>query len=440
MAVNQGFKGGVLAFGSEGAWGTADTRDNFIELNSESVNKAIERIESEALPQIYMREDESTQGNISVEGEFEFEVRWEGAELLFKHAMGSVSTAEVDSFAVTATNKYIEFKEDGGSQLTATLSEATYDIGISSAVDGSLCKEIKTQLEAAGTGTYTVTCPTATQKVTIAVAGGAAAVQILWKTGTVHGSDNADTHAGTLLGWDDSADTASASSVTADNAIVPVYDHTFSLADDSAGGLSFEVDMDNDAKLVEGGMIQTMGFTLEQGALLKCSMGIIGEDLTNPGSITSPTLTTTELVSFVEGAIAFGSSINVTSINFTLNNNWKTDRRFIGSRLISEPQRSGKIEVTGSFTMEYEDTTKFDDFVAGTSRSLTITCTDGTTIKTGFYRTLTITMAKAILTEATEKHSDHGIIMVECPFKAYATDGTTREFSMVLRNTTATIA
>lgn len=78
---------------------------------------------------------------------------------------------------VTASDNKINFKEDGGGELTATLTVAIYNTA-------DLMTEIKTQLDSAGAGTYTVTYNTGTNKVDISVAGAITNVQILWATGT----------------------------------------------------------------------------------------------------------------------------------------------------------------------------------------------------------------------------------------------------------------
>lgn len=96
--------------------------------------------------------------------------------------------------AVTASDNKINFKEDGGGELTATLTPGLFDTQ-------SLMTEIKTQLEAAGTGTYTVTYDSGNECVTIAVAGAVTNVELLFASGTdvansarVHlGFNNADT-------------------------------------------------------------------------------------------------------------------------------------------------------------------------------------------------------------------------------------------------------
>ncbi len=84
-----------------------------------------------------------------------------------------------DSFPlnVISSNNKIDFKEDGGGELTASIVIALY-------TTATLLTAIKTALEAAGAGTYTVTYSTVTSKLTIAVAGAVTNVQLLLATGT----------------------------------------------------------------------------------------------------------------------------------------------------------------------------------------------------------------------------------------------------------------
>lgn len=104
---------------------------------------------------------------------------------------------------ITASNNRIDFAEDGGGELNATLT-----VGIYSTAE--LLVEIKTQLDATGTGTYTVTYDgisgTNTELYTIAVAGGATTVQFFWHSGT-----NVATNAREILGFQqvDTTDIAS---------------------------------------------------------------------------------------------------------------------------------------------------------------------------------------------------------------------------------------
>ena len=109
-------------------------------------------------------------------------------------------------FLISETTKYIDFDEGGG-ELVATLTVAIY-------TGQTLCTEIKTRMDAAGAKVYTVTYSETTAKFTITADAGTFSLD--WKTGT-HGSDNLDTHAGTVLGFDDSADDAGLGTYTSDN-------------------------------------------------------------------------------------------------------------------------------------------------------------------------------------------------------------------------------
>jgi hypothetical protein len=260
-----GYKGAILGIGEESAWGTEATRTKAIEMSTDGLLATEERIHSNGINARWEDKDEVYQSNIVAGGDFEFETRYEGQELLLKHALGSVTTTEISSFVVSSSNKYLNMKEDSSVEIVATVDEGTYAMGEVNTETGTLCDKIqralganrqytftvdssnqyidfkedagselnatvangtyfastlvtaiKTALEAAGTGTYTVTYSSTTKKFTIAVSGAITNVQLLWKTGT-HGSDNTDDHIGTLIGYNDTADSANQPSHVADN-------------------------------------------------------------------------------------------------------------------------------------------------------------------------------------------------------------------------------
>jgi hypothetical protein len=79
-------------------------------------------------------------------------------------------------FEIGSTNKYIDFKESGGgSELTATLTEANYSVD-------DLETEIKTRMEAAGAETYTISFSSSTGLWTISTGG--SFLSLLNATGT----------------------------------------------------------------------------------------------------------------------------------------------------------------------------------------------------------------------------------------------------------------
>jgi hypothetical protein len=434
MTVGIGFQGGILGFGAEGTWGTGVAPTSFVALTDEGITVEEERLHSEAIPEIFTDDDEVAKGAISVSGEAEFEARYEGWELLLKHGMGAVASAESASFVVSATNKKLDFNI-GSTELTATVAEGTYIAGATQATALSLCKAIYDAIVAAeAVGTYTVAFSSSTKKFTITRSTGTFA--ILWNTGT-----NKATGIATLIGYATTADDTGGLTYTSDTALVPVYAHTFTLADNLPTGLTFEVDKDTAAFTVEGGKINTLGMSIEPGGFLKTKIGIVGEDMTT-GTVTASTLSTSPLVNFTQGTISFASStVQVKSASFNLNNNLGVDRRFIGSRLIAQPMRSKKIEVNGTFTLEFDGVTQYNDFRAATSRALVLTFAGETSaIKTGYSYGLVITFPVVKLTSGVPKMSDEGIIEIELPFKAYASSTSAREMNMVLTNRIVSVA
>jgi len=433
MTTALGFKGGVVGYGVESTWGTGVAPTVFNELKGESINKEIEANHSEAIPDISVVEDEFALGAVTVSGDIELEMRYQGMESLLKQALGTCTTAETASFIVTASNKLIDFNIGAGA-LAATVSEGTYAAGTDQTTAGSLCKAIYDAIHAAeAVGTYTVTFSSSTKKFTITRSAGT--FSILWNTGT-----NKATAIAALIGYATAADDTGGLTYTSDTALVPVYTHTFTIAEDLPKGLTFEIDRDQSAFTIEGGKINTMALAVESSGFLAGTFGIVGEDVTT-GTATAATLPTAPLVHFTHGALSYNSGTkSITNVSVELNNNLKTDRRFVGSRLISEPLRNGKIEVTGSFQIEFEGLTEYNDFVAGTSRAVTLTFTSTTNIKTGFVYTMTVTMPLVKVTAFPVTVSEAGALMVELPFKAYGTDSTTRELSIAIRNGLATVA
>jgi len=117
----------------------------------------------------------------------------------------------------TGSNDAIDFKEDAGVEQNATLDAGTYEMfGADDAAGDTIAKEIKTQLEATGAGTYAVSVSSA-GLMSITVSVGASAVQITWANGT-----NEATSAKHVTGYGD-ADTASAATVTAASQVHGVF-------------------------------------------------------------------------------------------------------------------------------------------------------------------------------------------------------------------------
>lgn len=116
-----------------------------------------------------------------------------------------------DVLVTLNTNDRIDFTENGGAEVSAQLTAGTYPVGASSAEAGTLCALIKTKMEAAGTGTYTVTYSGSTDKLTITRSSGVFVIK--FATGT-----NTAANASGIMGFT-GADTASAIAATSSSTI-----------------------------------------------------------------------------------------------------------------------------------------------------------------------------------------------------------------------------
>lgn len=87
-----------------------------------------------------------------------------------------------------------------------------------------------------------------------------------------------------------------------------------------------------------------------------------------------------------------GFPVDVTAFEFSADLGLKTDRRFIrGNALKKAPVRRTHPSFEGSFALEFEDTTIYDDFVSGAPRPLVATWEGGTIVGADNYKvTLTL--------------------------------------------------
>ncbi|MBT9144599.1 MAG: hypothetical protein DDT42_00441 [candidate division WS2 bacterium] len=218
----------------------------------------------------------------------------------------------------------------------------------------------------------------------------------------------------------------------------PARTHVFTVADILPRGLSFEVNRDITAFFVEGGKINTMAFEIGLDGFLKTTANIAGEDFTR-GVKTVETLPTLPPFNFAQGVLRFGvrgteAVVNVSAAAINLNNNLAIDRRHIGSNLIAEPVRAGKVEVTYSFDAEFESTALFDDFVAATRRSLLLTFTGPPVIGAPASNyTLTLACNVGRLTKAVPLATDEGLILYTVAGRAYR-DAVDRELRITMVN------
>ena len=361
---------------------------------------------------------------------------------LLKLAFGQVSSAEVASFTVTGgSNDKIDFTEDGGGEVTATLTPGTYIAGTSSATAGTLCALIKTQMEAVnGASTYTVTFSTTTKLFTITKSSGVFVLK--WATGT-----NATTAADTLLGF--AADTSSAIAATSATAVEIVFDHTFTPLDAITYGLS--AGMTAQIKLADGKVYDVLDSVVDMLKLsykpnqelwidADCEARSVADSVATLASLTEETVSPL-LFSQLAYTVG-GSSHELSALDVTYANNLKKDM-FINSANRYKFPRNGFRDVTGTFVLPLTDSKAYaiyDAFLAGTQPELVGTFTGATSgIKTGFAYRYVITIPKVQYNlEAVPGSGGAPAPDAPIPFTALD-DGSIGEMRVVVRNNAASV-
>lgn len=214
-----------------------------------------------------------------------------------------------------------------------------------------------------------------------------------------------------------------------------VYQNVYTCATALPTGLTFEIDMDTEEKVVEGCKISRIEWSIDVNGLLVCTITLIGEDMNNAESPTGAlSFPTAAFVKYSDqpsgGAVVTyaDSAIQVSNLTWYFDNKL-ADRRFLGSRLTAEPHRGGKVECGGSFVAEFDSTDEYDDFVAGTKRALVIQF-DGATIASTYPYRHKFLFDAVKIREAPYVVNDEGRITATLPWVAFAEDGSNLEMEI----------
>lgn len=103
MALGFGYNS-WLGFGTESTYGTPVTRTKFLEINSETLAAEDDVVDGNSTFSLTKDKDNFTQGRKPVGGGIEFDVRQQGAETLFKYALGTHSYTAVGTDASYGTS------------------------------------------------------------------------------------------------------------------------------------------------------------------------------------------------------------------------------------------------------------------------------------------------------------------------------------------------
>lgn len=286
-------------------------------------------------------------------------------------AFGTDTTTETANFVVSSSNNKIDFTEDGGSEVTATLTPGTYAMGASSAVAGSLCKLIKDQMEAAGGApTYTVTYSYTTKKVTITKNSGVFVIK--WATGT-----NTLIASKTLLGFTN-ADTASAIAATSDSTTGSfIMSHAFTrLA--SATLPSYSWWQKNGVNYPEfaGCMLNKLEFSMKAKEFILAAADWAGLKYVAGGTTQSDSYSAKQPFKFSQAVISVAGSpvYDYDELKVTFDN--MVDLlHVVGNGIDASKNYSKGFKVSIAASLIVENTTEWDKFIAGTSTSFAVAIT-----------------------------------------------------------------
>jgi len=326
------------------------------------------------LPDVIIKEN---QGPGMLNGmKVKMEMEAENCGNILNACFGLDTAAEVASFIVGASNSKIDFKEDAGTTRNATIASLTYPMGTSSAQAGTLCKAVKTAMEAASgaTGTYTVTYSYSTKKMTIAVAGAVTNVQILWLTG----ANNAN-GAYSILGFT-KVDTASATSVTSNSTTtVAPFTHTFvRQAVTQLPTYSWWFDKNPLYPQFLGCMLNKLDIMIKAKELVEMDSEWDGLSYDATGTSKSPTYSPVRPFVFNQAVVNVDGApvLNYDNLKISINNMVKADHALSGSIYAAKIYSEG-MEVEVSADLFFEDSTQYNKFLAGTTAHIGIVLTSG---------------------------------------------------------------
>ncbi len=353
---------------------------------------------------------------------------------LLMAAFGTDTVTEKTAFVIGSTNNKIDFKESGGSQLHATIASATYAMGADSSVNSSLCKAIKTALDAAGGTTYTVTFNSGTKKLTITPTAGT--VQILWLTGT-----NQATSAWSVLGWTH-ADTADASSLTSNGTTAAQdWTHTFSRLNASQlPTYSWWFDKGAAYPQFLGCMVNKLDFAIKAKEFIIAESEWMGLSYDTNGTSKSPSYSAVKPFKFDQCVVNVDGSpvLNYDNLKISFNNDVEVEHCLSGSIYANKIYSKGfEVMVTMDFVLE--DVTQYNKFLAGTACALNFVVTSADDISggsTGTKYSLTIDIPTANYSVASYPNAP-GLLKIAFTARGVYTLASTKTVSVALTNSVA---
>ena len=222
-------------------------------------------------------------------------------------------------------------------------------------------------------------------------------------------------------------------SFSADTPVAGANTHIFTLLDALPMGLSVEVSKGDiptgDVFLYQGCKVDTLDFDLTSDEIIQLTCGLIAQTETADGAASATPSYPTDLP--VEWrysgtlTLAGTAAIEFEEAKISLANNLR--RRFLMHDTTREPDRgTEKRKVTGEATVEFEDLTLYNKYIAGTPGTLALTYTSTSFVTGTTPYTIAFSMPNIQLTGLSPIVGGEGPITVAWPFLSMH-DGTSTD-------------
>jgi len=329
--------------------------------------------------------------------------------------LGGLTSAEQSVVTISAANKYLDFNI-GATELTATVAEAAYPIGTAHTQAGTLCKAIHDAIVAAeAAGTYTVSYSRTTKKFTIARSAGT--FELMLKTGT-HGSDNADDHIGTALGYADTADLTGAITYTGTVNVEYAFKHTFVSSGISKPSYTYFVDRSMDIMAYALVVAKKLSMKSSHDNLVEPELEVLFKSEAT-GAIGSPSFPTQKYLGFnlVDFKIAGTSNTDVKEWELSIDNGAKPYQTLALSEDITDIVAPDPLKISGSFLIYFTSITERNKFLNNTSVALRMLIA-GDTISGTFKHSVDINIYDARY-KAFPYGEDIGLLAAKASFEGF---------------------
>lgn len=150
-------------------------------------------------------------------------------------------------------------------------------------------------------------------------------------------------------------------------------------------------------------------------------------------STLSESFTTPTEFAYSDYTAKFGTSLSnaasqsatpLRGFTLNINNNILLDEAFLSGAVTPTVWIAGRLQVTGSYTLQFADTTELDKYKANTKNALILSFT-GALIGSSSVETLTLKLGKLVLTNPPLEYNLDGLVMLKQEFTVEhdATDG-----------------